>query len=498
MLLLGTNSVAGITQWAGCNQTCTCAFSDTDQLIIRCDVREFGDLPVPWPQETAELYITINKTREKETPSLAGLNNSVFLTTLDITQQNVATTRAPAMIGPWRHFRLRHLRRLKLSFDCKWIGKAFFMYLDSIEEVDLSNMHELKEFRLEQVIDALAGKPLRRLVLRAVLYIGDDVVKHSLDLKTFLFPLRNCPLEHLDLSDNAITDMSPGVNFYAPKLKKFVARGNFLALNSNPSFLFDLLLHPVLEEVDISRQGQQERRSLRSTLDESRTLHKCLYLLNTNKSSTPSCQVMRCLYPPWFTGIPCKVFPSLLQMLTNESSCWRGIKFSIGKHLRRIDVSHSPNLSRLISFILDKSVCLDEYNSLQQVDLSSTGDGSVYNIEQMRIKGLTSLKYIDVGDNLYEISTLDTVLDDFPSLEVLNFSGGRYKPRRSKAAWSGHTRIRVLDISNNGIVSFPPNYSFTDMPRLERLNLGQNDLTGLKIDFSRRSQHVLTPFNRLE
>ena len=76
-----------------------------------------------------------------------------------------------------------------------------------------------------------------------------------LNLTDLLAPLKNCPLEELDISYNALISMVPGLINNAPRLRKLIARYNMFNNLLWVPFFFEILIHPTLEEVDLSKQG---------------------------------------------------------------------------------------------------------------------------------------------------------------------------------------------------------------------------------------------------
>lgn len=129
--------------------------------------------------------------------------------------------------------------------------------LQNLEILDLSNTLTLfRNGLLDNIINALNGKPLKGLSLKKFQVISLDYAIQRLNITQLLWPIRNCNLLYLDLSENDILTIAPGFYHITKNVRYFDLSHNNMVNNKVPTTLIEVLLHHNIEVFKFDYQGR--------------------------------------------------------------------------------------------------------------------------------------------------------------------------------------------------------------------------------------------------
>ena len=138
---------------------------------------------------------------------------------------------------------------------------ALFRPLMCLEELDLSQTRFLSITNLHRAMYGLSNSTTLKTIKLSNIQAKGHVTFATLNMTWFLEPLQSCPIRYLHLAHNSLQAIYAGIIRYAPLLKYIDVSYNQLV---NPGyyyfiwpsgFLFEILLHKGLQEVDYSYQG---------------------------------------------------------------------------------------------------------------------------------------------------------------------------------------------------------------------------------------------------
>ena len=244
-----------------CPEHCQCSNTSSSQLAAFCKGKSLSHVTSQLPANTV---IYQYEDREKEV-NLGGTNFS-HLTSLESLQlispyDQIVLHRTinEILLMQQRVFwTLTKVKELKISIQWRLenVLPELFSTLDKLEILDLSNTRKLNYMNLKNTLYGLENSTSLRVLKLGntqVMSIHNDIL--FLNLMYLLDPLKNCPLEELDISYNALIDTVPGLISKAPRLRKLDASSNLLINLFGKPFFFEILIHPTLVEVNLSEQG---------------------------------------------------------------------------------------------------------------------------------------------------------------------------------------------------------------------------------------------------
>ena len=314
-------------------------------------------------------------------------------------------------------------------------------------------------------------------------------------------------LEKFDFSQNGVTSLLPGVYRKLPKLKYIDLSNNLIAISNKGTqdALLELLLHPMLEVINLANQKEAEIAGPR-TKDSIRRVESmwkaCLMNIGV-QDAKHLCYLLSCTLLRALRGyFPCdQVLPGTFDL---SSQCFLGIYFPLGQNIRELYLSrvfrrlHQGPFS---DFPSAPKYCVHPNNSLEVFDLSDNYLGQLVgkdsNITEICLSGFTNLRYFNLQNNKIPVPLSSKC--DFANLEVLLLGGNRMPFQVGRdTLLPTMPLLRILDLANNGIENFPI-LLFDKLFHLQELNLSCNSLTNLdlKLPVSREMRLLNVSGNNL-
>ena len=416
-----------------CPEDCRCSIINisTSQLAVFCKGKSLSHVTSQLPSNTViyqyeawEKEINLGGTNFSHLTSLESLHltspsdHTVWLQTI-----NEILLKHQRLLWP-----LTSLKQLKININWRLENELpkLFSKLNKLEILDLSNTRKLDYMNLRGTLRGLEySTSLRVLNLgntQTMYYHQNDLFLNLTDL---LDPLKNCPLEELDISYNALMDIFPGLISKAPKLKKLDASYNmFTSLLWGP-FFFEILIHPTLVEVNLSKQGLGKPKRMPSNESSSlfdmihkdavsytnqirntqRSRHSnslyqqnkgcadalindpCNVFTNTCAALLHECTVNHQLLCDilsftnyYFASIPCDFIPPVHSFLNRD--CGFCFVFPSTGNLQKVHLHMINNYDETLALpAFTGKTCFNKKNSVEELDISHNGDHGFLDID---------------------------------------------------------------------------------------------------------------------
>lgn len=418
--------------------------------------------------------------------------------------------------------------------------------LDKLEVIDVSYSRGVGGKSLRYLLENMNHQAVKHLCFRKYQLVGGvgytsdfgDVISGS----NIIFP----NLIELDLSDNTIARMPPGISSMAPILEKYDISGNMLLDTSNMALVVESLMHPTIQIFSAAYQGfrgrnpdpyihpdvfvsetyertdkhlsylvnerEQEtshfKRSLfemeqlptqdaystrpNSTsgleLHQVEVLFQCFNRIGFNISYTfleskATCKYVKCILPTIFAAIDCDKQIFPTFSEVFQADCMLFTKIPIGRNLQDFYFSEVHlEQAETVGFRFTGNLCLRTPNQLQIV----FGDGNEIWMQTAQVgKIVSSLDGIEGLENLTTI--------------VLSNNSVTTAGQDSKPLSKGTLpNVKYVDISGNFV-------NFTDfcglIPKLSWLNLRHTNLTKIPPSLIRNCTHLrklLLAYNKID
>ena len=443
---------------------------------------------------------------KKRKINLDSLNLLTSLTWLQIMPQkgSFITHNRVEIAFPGNHSHKLPLEELHITIPLLEIGLVPF--LKSLINLKVLNLGDTMELNIDgqfvDIINTLQGKQLIALSLRAfqtLMHYQPNFIE-ILNVTKFLWPLRQCPLQYLDLSHNDFLETFPGISSVAKNLRILDVSKNNL-LDEKNTFLLEYLMHPTLEIIYFSNQGSSDKfqnemgqvNSIRhkrtqvgdvnSIMGNYEICKRDLAINDTQeKEKHHFCELLQCLAPNTFKDIPCAVLPSWSDIFPLNFSCRYSLKIPIAKNLKEIHAANWNGFTIPKGTTEKNSLCLGP-NSVQKIILSSNSKlfKGIYfqqNIKDAYIFGMEQVTYLDLSDNELLVPLENEWFYSFPQLQYLYLSGNFMNISNSDICRS-NKHLKVLDLRRNGLNTI---IDFRGCNYLEELDVSQNKLTSLSFD----------------
>ena len=293
------------------------------------------------------------------------------------------------------------LQHLHINVVTNYSFTPVVSYLRSLKTLDLSFTEKMAFKTIINMTNSLNTMTLTTLSLSNFQTIGLPGFSSQLNISS-LFKLGIFEqLEELDLSRNTFGVIYPSIIDRLPNLKRLDLSYNYLVASSNDPLLIEIWVHPKLEALYLSNQGdilhmgdllghQTITNSDKYTLPESNkqvsgrrdlTLRTVLDCINTidhgNMSMMMSndnllCEAIQCvgtLSPHLLKGVSCKVYMLFKEHM--DFACAYFIRFPFLKNMREI---HMDNLNwyTRYTYKYHYKFCLTE-NSLKNISFTNNG-----------------------------------------------------------------------------------------------------------------------------
>ena len=365
----------------------------------------------------------------------------------------------------------------------------------------------------------------------------------TLNLTWLLEPLQNCPIRHLNLANNDLLTIHPGIIRNTPLLEHIDVSHNLLdgfGLNFHIPFVLEILLHKGLQEVDCSYQNryhspEEQNHALfgsnprfrdqdgfinrRRNVSTVTLQHRISSLVRDHMFSEQwmNCDLMlangpcaafdsECTdymdylrhnhslfceflygYSIFHSAIPCSALPTVDDLY--QQHCQDCSVFPIMVSIKRLKLIyghiHVP-INNLIIKSKQTNFCFHWSNQLEYLDISS----NTYLVQEFltyntsTITGLKHMKVLNVSNT--EITSVpDNILISFPSLQVIDMSRNNitfYKER--SVILSSNGDIQCLNFAHNQI-NFLPQNLFSNLLSLRKLDLSNNHIHDFDFNISR-------------
>ena len=526
--------VACVLSYSSCPEDCQCSDSFTEQLEVVCKGKSLSNITSQLPPHT----VTYQYEAQEQVVDLGGTDFS-HLTSLESLQltsrfDHIILDRVVKEIHPhqqrvfWPLQNLTELR-ININWEVNTSLPELFSKAESLQVLDLSNTRKLYYTNLQSTLVGLENST----VFRSLNLHNTQTLEHlrngfTLDLRDLLDPLKDCPLEELDISYNALRTIIPGLISKAPKLKKLIASNNLIIPLITGSFFMEVFLHPNIQEVDFSKQGfSTYRKSSLSNITGKRIKHIQSSSRLTEHTPTPSridinydvyqenkdcldhvlgnlcnlfspvckpfldnCTVdhqMFCdlvaIYIPNSGAIPCKYIPPINDML--NQSCGGCFVFPWTGSLKRMYLQRVNNYDEVLADALFKeTTCYHRNNSLEIFDFSNNREHGYADIDvafSTTMIGWDSMKVLDLSHNEMQHPSSDLGYN-LPQIEVFDLSYNLLDLQGQYGDFlDGATSVRELNLAGNRVHNI--SYGrFSTLSKLETLNLSSNGLESFVVD----------------
>ena len=496
-----------------CPPACNCSQSEGSNryLALCAGGRAAFEKTVRQLPKDVTNFTFVLQTRKVEAEislDMSKLGDLINLETLIIT----SAMQGPFKYSPYNlHWLIKHpcksknLTTLQINTHISNIFWGLNCSFATLEKFDLSNSR--MEVSSPSAIYHLlkSTSPGRLRVLNFHFSIAATYPFGQLNFSTFFESSKQWDhLEKFDFSQNGVSRLSPGVYHRLPKLKYIDLSNNAIGLRNKDTdiALLELFLHPVLEVINLSNQKAAEIDRLRAKRSFEHQWNACFGRKRvTNTKSL--CSLLYCTLLRNLRGyFPCEeLLPGIFDF---SSQCWLGLYFPIGKNLRELYLSKALNVlyqGLSSDLLLPLKYCVHPNNSIEVLDLSDNYVdhfiGKDNNITEIWLSGLAKLRYLNVQNNKLPFSVSSKC--DFPKLEVLLLGGNRMPFHIGQdRLLPNMPLLRILDLANNGIESFPI-LTFSELFYLQELNLSCNSLTNLdlKLPASREMRLLNVSGNKL-
>ena len=382
----------------------------------------------------------------------------------------------------------------------------FIKGLDNLQILSLSNTRNInKDNVLPDIIQGTHGKPIQALSLKAFQRIANirDKFLLKLNISELLWPLKESPLEYLDLSYNDILTIEPGITSISKNLRILDVSHNNLIAADNKGMLIEFILHPKLEVIYINNQGISTEleyarvKRTASSKDEYlhdsiiTLMHQCMDKLNITLfdilEKSVFCELLYCIDYRYLHQIPCEALPSYQDIIKNiDSSCTYNLRMPIGQNLQELYADELHIAATGSRQLVSERFCFGQ-NNIKKVTFTHNRllAKDLYLDEDMKyrsIDGLNALDHVDLSDNGLQIPLYNRVLQSLTSLKYL-YLKGNYIILNNSDICHGNKLLEVLDLRNNDILEIPDRF-VENCSGLKTLDLSENSLSDVYTLFS--------------
>ena len=388
---------------------------------------------------------------------------------------------------------LTKLESLKISIPINTMEDSLLLDLDNLKCLDLSDIKHFSTNKFASLFNGsqLGNKPLNTLILKRMSGVGSG--RDHLFLLKELFPLfhRN-RLEVLDISNNKVLYLYPGLTQYLPHLKIANIRDNEIRYISEPSeavcLILEGILHQNLISLDITNVGEigTEIDYYGSTFTEN--VANCIASsLGENKCV---CQNFKQSCGAFFSKVNCDLLPeyTLAEVTHIEPVAHNPDRYCDGFVL--LPFPKSVQVFRIRKSELmykqprwrNRTLCFQP-NNLKVFDASYVTFNMA--VDSNMLVGWDQLEQLDLAYSSWGFYFHDpTFLHTIPQLTILNLTGtnvGIYiRNDTEHQIFEKSLQLRELYLSYAHI-SFIPYKEFETLVLLQVLDLSSNHL--MEVEF---------------
>ncbi len=364
------------------------------------------------------------------------------------------------------------------------------IYLSRLRTLDVSYTQMDNERSLNKLLSAIGEyrPPLESLTMKGVQ--RNEIARRVAAIKmgSIYRYLQDIPLLVLDLLENQVIGLEPGLSAQLPDLEILRIGGNrFLGLtDESRSYLskvclsFDMLLHPSIREYTFhfpahSSNSPRVRRAITDDLFE-----KIQHCNVTQSLDNFLCDIANCLCSKVLT-FSCGMFHDmkLSDIFSRDPGCYAGITWPLPPFLRSFTMK---NLLETTNNAIGL-VCINPVNSLTYADISN-GDLTDLILDNVGLRGLKQLRYFNVQNNGILLTHNMSMFRDMPSLEVLLLGQNPISLEfPEKMDFLRVSKLRSLDMQGCSLRSIPYK-SLMQLRNLEYLNVSENSLEDFRVNIT--------------
>ena len=526
--------VTCVVSYSSCPTDCQCSHTSTGHLDVVCKGASLSSITSLLPPQT----VMYKYEAQEQEVDLGGTNFShlTSLESLQITSRfdDLLLDRVIKEIHPdqqtifWPLQTLKELR-ININWELRTALPELFSKSERLEVLDLSDTRKLSYKNLQHTLVGLNNS----ISFRSLNLHNTQTLEHlyngfTLHLRDLLDPLKDCPLEELDISYNALRTIIPGLISKAPRLKKVIASNNLLVPLWHGAFFMEVFLHPNIEEADFSKQGLSPgtfRRSsndimekrIKSLQNGSRLAEEaptnsgaeiyemyyenkicldqvlgnlCSLFLPACRSFLESCTAnhqMFCdlvaIFVPNSGAIPCKYIPPIHDMFNQScGGCW---VFPWTGSLKRAYIHTTNYYDEYMAHALFKgTTCHHRNNSVEVFDFSNNRKSGLADIDvtfSTPIVGWDKMKVLNISYDELQHPSSDLGYN-LPQIEVLDLSHNLLDLQGQYGEFlEGATSVQELNLAGNVVQNI--SYGrFSTLSKLETLNLSSNALESFVVD----------------
>ena len=388
-------------------------------------------------------------------------------------------------------------------------------YLPRLRILDVSytQLDNQKRFigSLNQLLWAIGEfrPPLERLMMKGVQ--RNQRLYRAVPIKMGIVyrSLHNISLRILDLLENQVVNLEPGLSVHLPALEILRIGGSRYTGFTNGHLsqvcvFIDLLLHPSIREYTfhlpgLCRNSVRGKRGL-AGYASGKTLKREIFEKIKHCSVNQSldnflCNIANCLCSD-FLLFPCGRFHDmkLPDLFRRNPSCYAGIILPLPPSLQSFTMKNLLGKTNRVG-----PICFNPFNNVTYIDFSN-GDLRGLVRDNFGLQGLKRLKYFNFQNNGIMLTHNMSVFTDMPSLEVLLLGQNPINLEfPEKMDFLQASRLRSLDMQGCSLRSMPRNILLR-LLNLENLNVSGNSLKDFKLDIStlKHLRHLNLSNNQLK
>ena len=369
---------------------------------------------------------------------------------------------------------------------------------------------------LLSIMSALGNKPnLKVLKLNRLFTYSNWTL---LSPGHFFQPLLNSSVMCLELCDNYLVGIKPGMFTVLPYIRLFNASHNLFGGYYTNSFLLEVMLNPVIEIINFATQGHYGKRFERSqkyqqshnNVGEYNGEEECKHLLFNallNHSRYSTCEFTQSIKP--LHKFPCTLFPRNLDISSLiDFNCHNSLRVPLGQNIKVIIADELDISTSQYTSFKQYTICF-AHNQLETVSFASNGiyikqKGISHVLQNIKMTGLDSVKNLNLSYNDMDMILPNSqVLKSFPNLHHLSLQGNNLTLENSStdSICTFFPNLTQLDIPSSGISDIPQHFFSSCNHKEMFVNLANNSVSEPRLsssmDYLIQIRHLNLSYNNI-
>ena len=389
--------------------------------------------------------------------------------------------------------------------------------LTSLEIFDISYTRGLSLHSLTKALGQISKLTIRYLCLRTFQLIGADGYSFQLSMRNLTG--NNTDIFHnlieIDLGDNSLARIEPGIYHLAPNLIRFDVSGNVLLDSHNVPLILEGLNHPKLEELNIGFQGyiggthpnhamrpgkHRHQESVNSVTQPAlistdhmhhSDIEKEIVLDCINKASSMNisrgmtsakilCHFLQCITPIEFQGFPCDLLKPLNE--TFDLNCYLYTRIPLGQNLKVFlfgNVHWEEASTKGLE--LKENICFNK-NSVETFVFSSNAkwikaEKIETTLNSMKsLTGLENMRTFILDKNDLKVNITFLTAAKLPNMVDLDLSYNQLQIADDyQFCTTDLTKLTKINLSSNNLKSIPSKM-IVNCSNLKNISLSKNKL----------------------